>query len=131
METQEQQEQEQETPQKPNDYFFDAEGRMWKPRVTTPVLIDGCMKCNIEIKDLFKGKVNAGSLVRFVWFACAYQADAYGIKNEAEFMDKVLTLDKVFDAMTAIGVAVVDTLPEVSSALHEVFKDAGPLGNGD
>jgi hypothetical protein len=123
--------QEQETPNKPQDFFIDTEGRQWKPRITTEVLVEGCLKCNIQIKDLFKGAVNAGSLIRLIWFACKYQADTYGIKNEQMFMDEVLTIDKLFDGIAAITVAVVDTLPQAETALREVFKGGSPLGNGD
>jgi len=127
-------------PQK--ETFTDPEGREWRPRVTTPVLLALLDHSKLTIDDLMAFRIPLNSILELVWLACRTRAESLNVSRD-EFFERVLTPDLIAPAGAAVWGSIRAAFPQLADMKIPTAKSANeyklpgledlinPLDNGD
>ena len=106
--------------------FTDSEGRVWRPVVTTPVILEAARKLRIELADLMQLKIPVHDLFELLWMACRKQAKEENVNKDQFF--ELIPVTALKDAFSAFFAATGMAFPqgEVQEGDVPLAGDPGP-----
>lgn len=111
--------------------FTDSSGTVWKPRITTPVLVETCRETGLTIANLMDFNINIADLFEALWLSCRAQATELQVSKEL-FMERV-TPDVLPLAFSCYWGKVAKAFPSmkfIEKLQGGPVSDSGPLGSG-